>query len=236
MGSNMNISRRTFIASAALAPVACGSLSYERGIPVAQPKPLPGVRPPQVGQEWNYIKKNIFDGKILDVINERIASIGPTIVIDRMTTDGARLPSEIQTSWGMVATDTQWSRLLNFSPSLPLWPEQLSTTWAKQFNTKYSIAGYSDSKMNWQEYMSVQGWEKITVPAGEFVALRFQTLINYESDDRNKVDCIRKETVWFAPQIGRWVAREASGSYQIQGQIGAVILEGSYQWQLSSYK
>ena len=107
MGSNMNISRRTFIASAALAPVACGSLSYERGIPVAQPKPLPGVRPPQVGQEWNYIKKNIYDGKILDVINERIASIGSTIVIDRMTTDGARLPSEIQTSWGMVATDTQ---------------------------------------------------------------------------------------------------------------------------------
>jgi hypothetical protein len=136
----------------------------------------------------------------------------------------------------MVATDTQWSRLINFSPSLPLWPEQLSTIWAKQFSTKYSIAGYSDSKMNWQEYMSVQGWEKITVPAGEFVALRFQTLINYESDDPNKVDCIRKETVWFVPQIGRWVARETSGSYQIQGQIGAVILEGSYQWQLSSYK
>jgi hypothetical protein len=38
------------------------------------------------------------------------------------------------------------------------------------------------------------------------------------------------------PQIGRWVARETSGSYQIQGQIGAVILEGSYQWQLTSYK
>jgi hypothetical protein len=236
MGENMNLSRRTFIASAALAPIACGSLSNERGIPVAQPKPLPIVRLPQVGQEWTYIKKNVFEGKTLDVINERVASIGSTIVLERISTSGARLPSEIQTSWGMVATDTQWPRLLNFSPSLPLWPEQLSTTWAKQFNTKYSIAGFSDSKLNWQEYMSVQGWEKITVPAGEFVALRFQTLINYESDDPNKVDCIRKETVWFAPQIGRWVAREASGSYQIQGQIGAVILEGSFQWQLSAYK
>ena len=84
--------------------------------------------------------------------------------------------------------------------------------------------------------MSVQGWEKITVPAGEFVALRFQNLINYENSDPNIVDCIRKETVWFAPQIGRWVAREASGSYQIQGQFGVAILEGSYQWQLTSYK
>ena len=84
--------------------------------------------------------------------------------------------------------------------------------------------------------MSTQGWEQITVPAGQFIALRFQTLINFESEDDNKVNCIRKETVWFAPQIGRWVARESSGSYQIQGQIGAVINEGSYQWQLASYK
>jgi hypothetical protein len=232
----MNLSRRTFIASAALAPVACSSLSYENGIPVAQPKPLPLVRAPQLGQEWTYIKKDVFNGKTLDVINERIASIGSTIVINRMISNGSKLPSEVQTSWGMVATDTQWPSLLNFSPSLPLWPEQLSSTWAKQFNTKYSIAGYPETRMDWQEYMSVQGWEKITVPAGEFIALRFQTLINYESDDPNKVDCIRKETVWFAPQIGRWVAREASGSYQIQGQIGGVILEGSYQWQLSAYK
>ncbi|MES2586611.1 MAG: hypothetical protein V4536_06785 [Pseudomonadota bacterium] len=232
----MNLSRRTFMASAALTPVACGSLSYEHGISVAAPNPLPVVRPPQVGQEWTYVMRNTFDGKTLGINTERIASIGSVIKIERTSVDGVILNSEIQTSWGMVSVNTQWSQLLNFSPSLPLWPEQLSSTWAKQFNTKYSIAGYPDSRLNWQEYMSVQGWEKITVPAGEFIALRFQTLINYESEDSNKIDCIRKETVWFAPQIGRWVAREASGSYQIQGQIGAVILEGGYQWQLSSYK
>ncbi|QWE15966.1 hypothetical protein [Polynucleobacter sp. AP-Nino-20-G2] len=232
----MNLSRRTFISSAALIPVACTSLSYEHGIPVAQPKPLPVIRPPQVGQEWTYVKRNVFDGKTLGVITERIASIASVITIERTSGDGVALPSEIQTSWGMIATDTQWAHLLNFNPSLPLWPEQLSTSWAKQFNTKYSVAGYPGSNLHWQEYMSVQGWEKITVPAGDFIALRFQNLINYESNDPNKVDCIRKETVWFAPQIGRWVAREASGSYQIQGQIGAVILEGSYQWQLTSYK
>ena len=61
MGTDMNLSRRTFIASAALAPVACGSLSYEHGIPVPQPNPLPVVRSPQVGQEWTYIKKDVFE-------------------------------------------------------------------------------------------------------------------------------------------------------------------------------
>jgi hypothetical protein len=233
----MNLSRRTFITAAALTPVACGiPLSYERGIPIAAPKPTPTVRPPQLGQEWSYIKKDFFSGKTLGLITERIAKIGSSIVIDRSTEDGGMLPSEVQTSWGMVATDTQWSRLLNFNPSLPLWPLDLSTSWSKQFNTQYSVAGYSDTRLDWQEYMSVNSWEKITVPAGEFVALRFQNLINFENPDPNIVYCIRKETVWFAPQIGRWVAREASGSYQIAGQVGVVIPEGSYQWLLTSYK
>lgn len=232
----MNLSRRTFIASAAIAPVACGGLSYERSTPVAQPNPLPNIRGPEVGQQWTYVKRDVFDGKILEVINERVASVGSSIVIERSTTDGYRLPDEIQSSWGMVTLDPQWPRLLSFSPAIPLWPEELASSWSKQLNAKYSVGGYTDSKLNWQENMSVNGWEKITVPAGVFIALRYQNLINYESDDPNKVNCIRKETIWFVPQIGRWVAREASGSYQIQGQIGPVILEGSYQWQLTSYK
>jgi hypothetical protein len=232
----MNLSRRTFITSAALAPVACGMpLSYERGTPVGQPNPLPAVRAPQVGQEWTYVKKDVFNGKILGVIKERVASLGSSITIER-SEDGGMLPSEIQSPWGFVSVDPQWPKLMSFSPTLPLWPLELSTGWSKQFNTKYSIPGYSESRMNWQEYMSVQGWEQITVPAGVFIALRFQNLINFENSDSSLVDCIRRETVWFAPQIGRWVAREGSGSYLIEGSIGAVLQEGSYQWQLTSYK
>ena len=233
----MNLSRRTFIASAALTPVACiAPLSYENGIPVVAPQPTPTIRPPQIGQEWTYIKKDVFNGNTLGLINERISKVSPNIIIARSADGGEILPSEIQTSWGLVATDTQWPRLLNFSPSLPLWPLELSTGWSKQFNTKYSVAGYPDSRLNWQEYMSVQGWEKITVPAGIFLAVRFQNLINYESSDPNKVDCIRKETVWFVPKIGRWAAREVSGSYRLEGQISVENFEGSYQWQLTAYK
>lgn len=232
----MKLSRRTFIASAAFLPVACGvPLSYERGAPVPSPSPTPKVRQPQVGQEWSYIKKDVFNGKTLGLVNERVASIGSNIVIERSENGGA-LPNEIQTSWGFVSVDPGWSKVLNFNPSLPLWPTELTANWSKQFNTKYTIAGYPDGKLGWQEYMSVQGWEKITVPAGDFIALRYSNLINYESEDPNKTDCIRKETIWFSPEVGRWVAREISGSYQIQGQIGNINLEASYQWQLTAYK
>jgi hypothetical protein len=83
--------------------------------------------------------------------------------------------------------------------------------------------------------MSASGWEKITVPAGEFITLRFQNLIHYESVDNNKMNCTRSETIWFAPQIGRWVARESSGSYQVRNTIGPFLLEGSTKWELLSW-
>ena len=233
----MNLSRRTFITSAALAPVACGvPLSYERGTPVVQPNPLPTIRPPQVGQEWTYVKRDVFEGKIRGVITEKVASVGSTIVIERMDDTGAKLPSEIQGPWGVVRLDTSWSRLMSFKPPIPLWPEELTASWSKQLNTKYSLGGYSENAYNWQEFMSAHGWEQITVPAGTFLTLRYQNLINFESNDDNKVNCIRKEIIWFAPSIGRWVARESSGSYMIQGQLGVPILEDSFQWQLTSYK
>jgi hypothetical protein len=233
----MNLTRRSLIASAALLPVACGiPLSYENGIPVAAPNPLPTIRPPQVGQEWTYIKRNTFNGKTIGNMTERVTSVGSVIKIESTSEGGAQLPSEIQQPWGMVVTDPNWSKILNFSPAIPLWPQQLSVRWSKQIASKYTIAGYPDSNLNWQEYMTVQGWEKITVPAGVFIALRYQSLINYESEDANKVDCVHKETAWFAPQIGRWVAREISGSYRIQGQINNENMEDRFQWQLTSYK
>jgi len=135
-----------------------------------------------------------------------------------------------------VQLDTSWPRVLRFKPPIPLWPQEVSSSWSKQDSCKYRFGGYSENSYNWQEYMTAHGWEQITVPAGTFLTLRYQNLINYESEDDNKVNCIRKETLWFAPSIGRWVARESSGSYMIQGQLGMPNLEDSFQWQLTSYK
>lgn len=39
--------------------------------------------PPQVGQEWTYVKKDVFNGKTLGLINERVSMVGSTITVDR---------------------------------------------------------------------------------------------------------------------------------------------------------
>jgi hypothetical protein len=232
----MNALRRLLLSSAALAPLGCATTTFDKGIPVGSPKQVPTVRQPQIGQQWTYIKRDAFTSKVTDVITERVETVGPRITIARSNQAGATLASEIQGPWGSIITDPHWGRTINFSPAVPFWPEQMQANWSRQVSSRYSISGYPDNSFGWQLYMYGAGWERLKVPAGEFTCLRFQNLINFQSDDANKVDCIRHEILWFAPEIGRWVARESSGSYQIQGQLGAVLLENSTVWQLSAWK
>jgi len=232
----MDLFQRLSIAGLVFVVTACSApLGYETGNSISTPNPLPIVRTPQVGQEWVYSKKNVFNGKELGIITERVSNIGSSIVISRSDADGGQLPSEIQGPWGMISTDPHWSKLMTYTPVIPLWPQNLSGNWSQQENTKYQIAGYDGNFFNWNLFMSSDGWEKITVPAGSFTALKFQNLIYFENPDPNKFDCVRKETIWFTPQIGRWVARESTGSC-ITGAENVPIPENTTQWQLQSYK
>jgi hypothetical protein len=232
----MKKTRRLFIAASAIAPIGCGiPISRDYGIPVAAPMPMPLVRLPQIGQEWRYLERDFFSGQTRGIVVEKISSLGKTITVSRSDVHGSLLPSEIQEPYGMVISDPHWDKVLNFNPAIPLWPEKMSSNWNKQVFSKYSVSGYPQNQNEWQLYMSASGWEKITVPAGEFITLRFQNLIHYESVDLNKMNCTRSETIWFAPQIGRWVARESSGSYQVRNTIGPFLLEGSTKWELLSW-
>ena len=97
----MNLLQRISILTIVLAITACGApLGYEMGNSVSTPNPLPTLRAPQVGQEWVYSKKNVFNGKELGIITERVSSVGAQITITRTAADGGQLPSEIQGPWG----------------------------------------------------------------------------------------------------------------------------------------
>lgn len=46
----------------------------------------------------------------------------------------------------------------------------------------------------------------------------------------------RQETVWFAPETGRWVARESSGSYYVQdSSVDTPYDESAYRWDLLAW-
>ena len=91
----------------------------------------------------------------------------------------------------------------------------------------------NDVGLPWEQTMHARDWEIIAVPAGQFRALRFSNMITFRSADFSRADCQRQETVWIAPEVGRWVARESSGTYYIDDSAADTPYnESAYRWEL----
>jgi hypothetical protein len=243
------ISRRVFLLSSIAFPLGCALAPA--GVPAPGQNPNPSVRGPKVGQWWRYAKRNGFTGKLVETQVARITEVGDTIKIARQREAGEdRHPSwskwlhedrpagseelqpEVQQPWGMILVDPHWDQLQVYSTSIPLWPTELREGWSSTFFTKFktSPSGWDNS---WQQTMKAHAWEKIRVPAGEFLALRYTNHINFAHPDFSRSESMREETLWFAPEVGRWVSRRTSGTYFIQdSEIDSPFDEDSYQCDL----
>ena len=90
--------------------------------------------------------------------------------------------------------------------------------------------------MDWDQTITAHDWESISVPAGRFTALRFSNLINFTSDDFARTGSTRRETLWFAPQVGRWVARESRGTYYLTESVAdQPYYENNFRWELLEF-
>jgi len=213
------------------------------------------VRPPEVGQSWRYSKHDKVSGASIDTHIDRVSAVGQAIEIESHSETGKDKPAaspswgtewlqkyaahdkpagslayEVQEPWGMVLIDPHWSLVQAYEKPIPLWPSELRSGWSTIVNTYYKTPESSDA-LPWQLTMHAHGWESITVPAGHFTALRYTNLIDFRySNVSGRVAGQRKETIWFAPEIGRWVVRESSGTFY--QDVGEEFNENSYRWEL----
>lgn len=248
------ITRRFFLLSSAAMSVGCAV--REPG--AVATTTAPSIRQPAVNQLWRYAKHDLFTRALLDTQIDRVAAIDGRVEIDssaeaakndkgassrwgaeflrkyviRRDTVSGDLPSEIQEPWGMVLVDPHWSQVQVYERPIPLWPEQLRPGWQTQIKTKYKTPLNQDA-LAWEQTMKAHAWETISVPAGQFHTLRFTNLIKYRNGDITRSDSVRQETVWFAPEVGRWVARESSGTYYVEDSlIVQPYNESGFRWEL----
>jgi len=218
------------------------------------------VRPPVQGQSWRYAKHDGITGELIDVQVDRVSTIDHTVQLDswretgnsasraELSSCGAEclhpiegatsrpvsLPSEVQKPWGMILVDPHWDMVQVYRRPLPLWPAVLRPGWRSLVNTQYQTAEATD--LPWQLTMKVHGWESVTVPAGQFMALRYTNLINFRHSDFSRTDAVRQEALWLAPEVGRWVVRESRGSYYHDDSVGdQPYSENSYRWELLNW-
>jgi hypothetical protein len=218
----------------------------------------PRARQPAVGQSWHYAKRDLYTHALVDDQIDRVAAIGSTIDIESRSEAGSSsgasdkawgmrwlqryiprhevptgpLPSEVQDPWGNVLVDPHWSQVQVYEAPIPLWPAQLVPGWKAQISTKYKTPSNEDG-LPWDQTMTAHAWETISVPAGQFKVLRFTNMISFTSVDFSRETAQRQESVWFAPELGRWVARESSGTYYIEdSSVDTPYTEPGYRWEL----
>ena len=134
----------------------------------------------------------------------------------------------------MILVDPHWDMVQVYKRPIPLWPALLRPGWRSLVNTQYQTAEATD--LPWQLTMRAHGWERITVPAGQFVALRYTNLVNFSHSDFSWTNAVRQETLWLAPEVGRWVVRESRGSYYIDDSVvDQPYSESSYRWELLNW-
>ena len=226
------------LASGLLLTACISSQPFPTGVLVVPPAPAPVIRPPQIGQEWVYNVRNVFNQEILDVVTERVVAIGDQVRIQRFGLKAGPLPDEIQGPWGYVIQDPHWSPPQKLATPLPLWPEQLMVGWNQFYRSAYQVLGYPDGNYYWGLGMNAAQWELMKVPAGEFLTLQYHNQIPFfESNDYFRISNIRQEDVWLAPQIGRWVIRRGFGRYLTRGVFWInPYWEDYLQWELISWK
>lgn len=219
--------------------VACvSSQPFPHGQIVQQPTKVPSIRPPQIGQEWVYQVRNVFNGEIADTVTEKIVSVSPEIRISRFGVKAGPLPDEIQAPWGFIIQDPHWSPPQKFQEAIPLWPEKFAAGWSGFYKTRYQALANPNASFYWGLSMSALGWENLQSPAGNFLVFHYHNELPYfESNDLFRVFNIREEDVWLSPEIGRWVIRRGSGRYITPGVFWAnAYWEDYWQWELISWK
>lgn len=225
--------------SAILLTGCLGSVSHIPKAPIAAPVSIPAVRAPAVGQQWVYEVRNYFNGELVDVLTETVVEVGPTVRIARQGQKLGQLPDEIQQPWGMILQDPHWTPPQRFTKAVPLWPEQLVPGWSGFYRTRYQVVGFPDNDFYWGLNVEAKQWNRVKTLAGEFDALHYiNTADFFESDDWFRIASNRREQVWFAPQIGRWIVRESFGEYLWMGMRGwsESLKEDYLRWELVSWK
>ncbi len=233
----MNLTRRQLTLALAALPAGCAfqPLSPLRSAAAPAPVSPPALRPPALGQRWTYRKYNGFNSAQLATEVHEVVALAPRVVIRSRSDASPAILEEHQQPWGRVLRETGWDDVLNYEQAAPLWPADPSPGARSVHRTSYRID--KDSFRYWiTQHTTVQGWEHVALANGTHLALRIEKFIRIQHRDLSRLETTRRDIVWLAPEIGRWVAREVTGEYLIPDDVGVFRgLEDHHRWELASW-
>jgi hypothetical protein len=229
------MSRRSFFSLAYLGLASCAfkPLSRFEGDKIPNLADIPSMRLFAVGQSWRYKKINFFNSLQVDEVLEELVALEPLVTIQRTGRLGSLSP-ETQTSQGFVLSDPYWDQEPTYALSAPLWPLSFNANSFIDHDTAYRVAGRS-----FKFWVSIQrkvtGFEKISSSCGTFNTVKVESLIRLNHPDFNRQSYVRKDTLWIAPLIGRWVVRETQGEYVMLSRRPNIGRDDFFRYELTDW-
>ncbi len=224
--------RRLLLAGAGVLVAGCAS-------PVHLPAPPGGGGTPvlRVGDRWRYAQIDLYRNERTDELTMDVVEVAPLLRVRVSDASGTLRTEEIYERAWRVIQEPSYGDVILFSHPNPVLPTRLEAGGSERIANRIR-AGGDELWHLWTEWIDAPGWEAIRVPAGEFVALRVRRRINFESPDPFRFFSTRYETLWYAPQVNRWVRREWTGQYYWAGMTirEAPILEDRIAWELLEYR
>lgn len=208
--------RRRLLAGAGAfgAAVLAGCALPGAGGPVRAPAPPPRLR---VGDQWRYEQINRYNGLRLGEVTMRVAALAPQL---RIAVAGAGAPEagteEVYAEPWRMLQEPGYDLVQIYETPQPLLPAPLQAGASERWVGRYRVAG-SDEWLYWSVWVDALRWEEMAVPAGRFEALRVERRIAFRHSDLWRVHSERHDTLWYAPEVARWVQREWTGSYRRYG-------------------
>jgi len=193
-------------------------------INVGGPVERPDVR---LGDRWTYRVTNLLNKTTRSSTLETTAVTASRIETRRTAGDGTTADQGVVEEW-----DRDWNLLqaagVQFKPSYPTFrfPLEKDKSWSGSVSwTGSGVTTQHDLKLR------VAGWERVTVPAGSFDAIRVNVrgYIHTTTGSGFGQGTI-KDTMWYAPAIRQIVKHE------IDQQIFRSSFIRNERWELTHYK
>lgn len=177
-------------------------------IAIAKP---PALKP---GTTWLYQQRDGFTDRDLGVVRIEVTAVDADGVRVKVSAPG--LPQTVTErydpagNWQRVHTrGRDWlARLagrsgeIAFAPALPLWrfPLQPGASWSE---TVAAVDPESGRATRVKIFAKALKWERIKVPAGEFLALKVRRTLYPDDADESRSRTTVSLWDWYAPEVGR---------------------------------
>jgi len=165
------------------------------------PEGLPNELPApvlRVGTEWRYVMRSVLTGLTTEHVQFRVSAVdGNGYTIAAQSDQSGPFQVHVDRDLNPIR-----NRNVAFAPPYPRYAFPLSIGKAWRTEIRTTVVGQPGQGTLFQDVSGkVPGWERVTVPAGMFTALRIDLAITWrvsvEASERGN----SAESFWYSPQV-----------------------------------